>query len=267
MSQTNLQSPLVALLCPPSLRPEGEALAERLGCSLRVGAAASDLPETGFVLQLQAQGLALQALGHRPPGPIRVDFVTGSAAHRRRFGGGKGQLIARAVGLQRKSQLQVLDVTAGLGGDAFVLASLGCQVQMLERSELVAELLADGLRRAAAAPEIEAIAARLDLIRADSREHLRGLARTGQQFDVVYLDPMFPERSKSARVKKEMAAFHQLLGTDPDADELLPLALPVARARVVVKRPRKAPWLGDREPTLQLSGKTSRYDIYVNAAL
>ncbi|MEL7401451.1 MAG: class I SAM-dependent methyltransferase, partial [Pseudomonadota bacterium] len=58
--------------------------------------------------------------------------------------------------------------------------------------------------------------------------------------------------------------FHLLVGKDPDADELLSAALSVARYRVAVKRPAKAPFLADTKPTYQLEGKTSRYDIYVN---
>jgi 16S rRNA (guanine1516-N2)-methyltransferase len=73
---------------------------------------------------------------------------------------------------------------------------------------------------------------------------------------------MFPERAKSASVKKEMVAFHSLVGKDPDADGLLALALAAAKYRVVVKRPAKAPFLADAQPNYQLQGKSSRFDIY-----
>jgi 16S rRNA (guanine1516-N2)-methyltransferase len=84
-----------------------------------------------------------------------------------------------------------------------------------------------------------------------------------QRPDVVYLDPMFPARSKSAQVKKEMQVFHQLVGTDPDADQLLELARACAKKRVVVKRPRIAPELAAARPSYTLTGKSNRYDIYV----
>ena len=74
---------------------------------------------------------------------------------------------------------------------------------------------------------------------------------------------MFPPRSKSALVKKEMRVFHALVGSDDDADELLPAALRVARKRVVVKRPRIAPALEGARPSHVLAGKRNRYDIYV----
>ena len=222
-----------------------------------------ELPK--FVLILDDRGLALQQTGKKAPGPIRAEFVSGAVAHRRKFGGGKGQMIAKAVGVKSGVVLSVFDATAGLGRDSFVLATLGCQVSMMERSSVVAELLSDGLARAAQSldPELLSIVSRMHLMRGQSANYLSTVAEP-DSVDVVYLDPMFPERSKSASVKKEMAAFHLLVGKDPDADELLSAALSVARYRVVVKRPAKAPFLADTKPTYQLEGKTSRYDIYVN---
>ncbi|WP_439135600.1 class I SAM-dependent methyltransferase [Pseudomaricurvus sp.] len=229
-----------------------------------------ELPENvrsleGFVLLLGEQGLALQPLGKKAPGPTHVDFESGAVAHRRKFGGGSGQMIAKAVGVKLSRPLKVLDATAGLGKDAFVLASLGCEMVMCERNTVVAELLADGVRRArqSSDPDLNAIAQRLSLSAGDSLQQLEGAVTA----DVVYLDPMFPDRTKSASVKKDMAAFHQVVGKDEDADQLLPLAKAVATYRVVVKRPRKAPFLNGESPTYQLTGKTSRYDIYVNRKL
>ena len=83
-----------------------------------------------------------------------MDFVEGAVAHRRKFGGGRGQSIAKAVGLKSGAMPTVVDATAGLGRDAFVLASLGCKVTLIERSPVVAALLQDGLARAAQDPEI-----------------------------------------------------------------------------------------------------------------
>lgn len=226
------------------------------------------LSETyAFVLLLDQYGLALQQTGKKAPGPIRVDFLSGAVAHRRKFGGGKGQMIAKAVGLKGQQSLNLLDATAGLGKDAFVLASLGCQVTLLERSPVVAELLSDGLMRAQDGgedfTEVLPIVQRMSFAHHNSIEFLAKLEPEAQ-YDVVYLDPMFPERKKSASVKKDMLAFHSVVGGDADADDLLPLAVAAARYRVVVKRPRKAPLLSGLEPSFQLSGKTSRYDIYVN---
>jgi 16S rRNA (guanine1516-N2)-methyltransferase len=99
-------------------------------------------------LQVGEQGLQLQQLGPDAPGPVRVDFVEGGAAHRRLYGGGSGQMIAKAVGIAQGVRPRVLDATAGLGKDAFVLASLGCEMSLIERQPLIGALLEDGWRAA-----------------------------------------------------------------------------------------------------------------------
>lgn len=199
---------------------------------------------------------------------VRVDFSEGKAAHRRRYGGGKGQAIAKAVGLNKGFIPHVMDCTAGLGGDAFVLASLGCTVTMFERSPIAHLLLSDGLTRALGSAKdsgdeaLLKVVTRLRLSQGDAVNHLEVLLRAKERIDVIYLDPMFPERKKSASVKKEMHVFHSVIGADEDADKLLAPALACARYRVVVKRPKIAPFLAAREPSFQLLGKSSRYDIY-----
>ena len=243
------------------------SVADRLGLPL-LTERPTQLPDSGFVLLEDGDGLALQELGPGAPGPIRADFAAGAAEHRRRFGGGRGQMIARAVGLNKVRSLRVLDATAGLGRDAYVLASLGCRVTLLERVPVVAELLADALQRGMkATAAVRENTARMRLERCDGSDFLRQQATAECRFDVVYLDPMFPERSKSASVKKEMAAFHALVGQDADADQLLPLAQVAARFRVVVKRPRSAPFLNGQQPSFQFEGKSNRFDIYVNARI
>ena len=110
---------------------------------------ANDVPNKSlFKLQFDEHGLQLFKSDEPKLGAIRVDFVTGASAHRRKFGGGKGQAIAKAVGLNKGATPHVLDATAGLGRDAFVLAALGCKVTMHERHPVVAALLYDGLQRA-----------------------------------------------------------------------------------------------------------------------
>lgn len=204
----------------------------------------------------------------KKPIELRVDFSTGANAHRRHFGGGKGQAIAKAVGVQSKFKPTILDCTAGQGGDAFVLASLGCRVTMLERSPVAYALLNSGLDAIKNTTEIDVeldlIAERLSLLFTDA---LKYLAVCDTKFDVVYLDPMFPERKKSAAVKKDMRVFHELIGADEDAHSLLTLAKATARYRTVVKRSKLAPFLAEEVPTYSLRGKSTRFDIYVNKAL
>ncbi|MFC7367054.1 class I SAM-dependent methyltransferase [Vreelandella zhaodongensis] len=223
---------------------------------------------SGLALRYVDGQLALSGDERHYGKPLSVDFVAGKAAHRRQFGGGRGQLVAKACGLAKGVTPNVVDATAGLGRDAFVLASLGAQVLLIERVAAIAALLQDGLARAALADDTAAIAARMTLRHGDAAEQLAALV-TSAVFDpeVVHLDPMFPHREKSALVKKEMRLFRELAGNDDDAPRLLEAALDVATHRVVVKRPRKAPPIGGPAPQHTLEGKTSRYDLYVHRSL
>ncbi|WP_136477845.1 class I SAM-dependent methyltransferase [Pseudomonas sp. DG56-2] len=239
-------------------QPKAQEWAQRLGLPL-------ESVHAEFAVQVGASGLQIQQLGPQAPGPVRVDFVEGAAAHRRVFGGGSGQMIAKAVGIAQGVRPQVLDATAGLGKDAFVLASLGCQMTLIERQPLVAALLEDGLARAAADAEVGPIVARMQLLTGNAIERMGSWQ--GEPPQVIYLDPMFPHRDKSALVKKEMRVFRPLVGDDLDAPALLEAALALASHRVVVKRPRKAPIIEGPKPSHSLEGKSSRYDIYPKKAL
>lgn len=249
----------------PEWLPAARDLARKLQIPCLECLPPENITDPAHVLRLGAQ-LQLCATGRKVPGPVAVDFVSGAAAHRRKFGGGKGQQIAKAVGIRGGFTPRVVDATAGLGRDAFVLASLGCQVQLLERNPVVRALLEDGLKRLYSAgqedSELAEIAARMTL-EEGGESALEWLARQEpESLPVVYLDPMFPERGKSAKVKKEMAAFHHLVGGDDDADALLEPAYAACYYRTVVKRPKGAPFLAERNPSLVLEGKSGRFDIY-----
>lgn len=229
--------------------------------------------DSPFALVLTAQQLELRKLDEPKLGAIFVDLVSGAVAHRRKFGGGKGQAIAKAAGLNKGTTPTILDGTAGLGRDAFVLASLGCKVQMVERHPVVAALLDDGLERAKQDAEIgQWVSERMSLIHASSLNALSDLANDADfvKPDVVYLDPMYPHpesKKKSALVKKEMRVFQSLVGPDLDADGLLEPALALATKRVVVKRPDYANWLNERKPSMAIETKKNRFDVYVNASM
>ncbi|OQP35539.1 16S rRNA (guanine(1516)-N(2))-methyltransferase RsmJ [Pantoea latae] len=193
-------------------------------------------------------------------GGIFVDFVSGAMAHRRRFGGGRGEAVAKAVGVKSGYLPDVVDATAGLGRDAFVLAAIGCRVRMLERHPVVAALLDDGLQRGYQDAEIGGwLRERLTLIHAPSAQALGDIAPAP---DVVYLDPMYPHRQKSAMVKKEMRVFQSLVGADEDADALLEPARRLAKKRIVVKRPDYAPPLAGVATQSAVVTKSHRFDIY-----
>ena len=195
---------------------------------------------------------------------MHIDFVHGKVGHRRQFGGGRGQTLPKAIGLKHGANPTVVDATAGLGRDAFVLASLGARVTMIERSPVLAALLEDGLKRLAADPELAEIAlSHLQLVHANAIDWLQQQAENKtNRPDVVYLDPMYPHRTKSALVKKEMRALRELVGDDEDASQLLNAARHCATKRVVVKRPKGAPLLDATQPSGNVQSRNTRYDIY-----
>jgi len=224
--------------------------------------------EPCFVFLQYKQGLALAQVAEDNLLSVRADFSSSTVNYRRQKGGGKGQMIAKAIGLNSTTAPHVYDATAGLGGDSFVLASLGCSVTMTERVPEVNALLADGLRVAhewgsEKDQSLVAILKRMTLVESDAAEYMQTLDDV-EKPEVVYLDPMFPQRKKSTQVKKEMQVFHQLIGTDSDADLLLKIAQESAQKRVVVKRPRIAPFLAGQEPNYLLEGKSNRFDVYLS---
>ena len=193
---------------------------------------------------------------------LRVDFAAGAVGYRFRRGGERGHPLVRAAGIKRNHLPSIVDATAGLGRDAFLLASAGATVTLLERSSAVHALLKDGLVRAAAeSPELAEVVGRMTLIHGDARTHLPELKP-----DVVIVDPMHPPRRNTALVKQEMRQLSAIVGADEDADELMRIALASARERVVLKWPlRAAPLLETPKPSHQLAGKTVRYDVFVTA--
>jgi 16S rRNA (guanine1516-N2)-methyltransferase len=225
--------------------------------------------DAAFELRFEQNCLSLHKRDEPKLDGISVDFVSGAVAHRRKFGGGRGQSIAKAVGLKQGVTPIVVDGTAGLGRDAFVLASLGCKVIMVERHPVVAALLEDGLRRAYEDAEIgEWMRDLMSLFHGSSISALADAAKSsGTEIDVVYLDPMYPHREKSALVKKEMRVFQTLVGADLDADGLLAPAMALATKRVVVKRPDYAEDLNGVKPSMVLAQKKNRFDVYVNSAM
>ncbi|SUU00772.1 Ribosomal RNA small subunit methyltransferase J [Actinobacillus lignieresii] len=215
-----------------------------------------------LALVLTDERLELRKLDEPKLGAIAVNFVDGTMAHRRKFGGGRGEAVAKAVGIKGDYLPTVIDATAGLGRDAFVLASVGCKVLLVERNPIVAALLEDGLARAYADPEIGGFMQER-MILADVR-NISLLDVAHQAADVVYLDPMYPHKQKSALVKKEMRVFQHLVGADLDSDNFFAPAKVLARKRVVVKRPDYAPFLAEQKPDFSQTTKNHRFDVYLS---
>lgn len=190
------------------------------------------------------------------------DFTSGAVRHRFLYGGGRGQALPRAIGMKGGVNPTVADATAGLGGDAFLLASLGATVTLIEVSPQMHRLLADAMDRARdEGGEVAEVIARMTLLHGDSREILPTLDPAPE---VVLVDPMHPERKKSALVKQEMRLIREIVGDNPGAAELMQVALATATKRVVLKWPRlAAPLPGIRKPSHQIVGKSTRYDVFM----
>ena len=265
--QQNLQpphSPAVSATLPLALalEPMGDpvraaSLARELALPL-----IDDPHRAELLLVLGPQGLALR----RPNDPalngeLRVDFDRPAA--RRRQQSPHRELVVQAARLRRAGESPlVVDATAGLGRDGFLLAAAGFRVVLCERNPVVAALLRDGLARAALLPRTASIAARIRLIAADFADALEQLS---ERPAVIYLDPMFPPRSKSAKVKQELQLLQLLEGTgggESDAARLLQTALAAGPRKVVVKRPLKGPALAGPAPSQVLRGKAVRFDVH-----
>ena len=191
---------------------------------------------------------------------LKCDFVQGAVNHRLLFGGGRGQDLPKAVGMKGGQSPRIIDATAGLGRDAFLLASLGSQVTLIERSDIIHALLADGIDDARkAGGRHKEISDRMTLIHGDSISLLPQM-----HADVVVIDPMHPPRQKSALVKSEMRAIRAIVGVDDDQRSLIETALAMASKRVVLKWPAKAaPLNGLRQTSHQIIGKSIRYDVFM----
>jgi len=248
-----------AIVCMAHDRlPEAKALAHRLHLPL---VDESPHEPDWLNLVLTDERLQVRLTGPGAPGPVYADFVTGATARRGREAARADEGLLRAAGARHGQTPDVIDTTAGLGRDAWLLAALGCRVTLVERHPVVAALLADALTRARKDEEAAPVAARMELIEADAIAVLA--ERTA---DTVIVDPMYPPRRKSAAVRKEMQVFRALIGTDGDSDTLLPVAIAAARRRVAVKRPRGAPPLTGPAPSGSIDGRSTRFDIYAGGA-
>jgi 16S rRNA (guanine1516-N2)-methyltransferase len=242
---------------------QGQTLANSLQLPFIADFQSDTAKEYDYLLLLTPDYLGLQKTTDKKLSPFYIDFLSGKMLYRSQHAGLRKELLARAIGFKPGDHPRIIDTTAGLGRDSFILATLGFEVTMVEQSPILHALLIDGLNRARQNPLTSEIIHRLKLIHADSKEWLTS-SQNNPKPDVIYLDPMFPERKKSASVKKEMVILHNVLGKASDDDAaLLEVALTCAAKRVVVKRPRLAAYLTARVPNFSVTGKNSRFDIYL----
>ena len=212
-----------------------------------------DCPE-GLELRRDKRGLTLVGKGMELWGDFAglLPRIRPDRVHR--------ELLVRAAKVRGVEQPTVVDATAGLGDDSLLLAAAGFEVTLCERDPVIAALLRDTLARAARDERLSDIVARMQMIEGDSAELLRGLS---QAPDVVYLDPMFPERRRRAATNKKLQLFQELERPCDDEEGLMRAAFEAQPRKVVVKRPLKGPHLAGLKPSSSLAGKVVRYDIYV----
>ena len=218
----------------------------------------------------------------RPDGArMNIDFTQGKSAARQAQPS-KDQSLVRALGLHKltlaqREKLHVVDATAGLGQDGWIIACQGCKTTLLEQSPIIAAMLQHAIHQAALIPALFNIANQIDVKNIRSQDFFANYdanfnANSDEPTspDIIYLDPMFPHKKKQAKVKKGMQ-FLQALLPDNDNKDLLKHALATATSRVVVKRPSGADVI---EGTENWSGQqtcvktdATRFDIYHTAAL
>lgn len=229
---------------------------------LKVATSSSDNQPTSYLNYIN-QSLSINVPTGKPPLTLAVDFIAGRSKHRRLYGGGKNQPLPKACGLDKHPDWSILDVTAGLGKDAFVLASLGAQVTLCEQHPALYALLVDAIHRAASDEEAAIITARMACLHNNSLDYLKDPQNfTVAAPDVIYLDPMYPGRKKSAQIKKDMQILQQIIGHENDDESLFDESLKIAKQRVVVKRPKLAQPLGSVPPNYTVKSVNTRYDVY-----
>ncbi|MGB1343163.1 MAG: class I SAM-dependent methyltransferase [Pseudomonadales bacterium] len=197
--------------------------------------------------------------GEKPA--LTVDFSRPALAARRRKVSMRAELLIKAI--NRGPGASVLDMTAGLGTDAFILAAYGHQVTMLERSKTVYLLTQDGLDRAKANPVLKPIVDRMELYHWDSTIPFA----SARGFDAAIVDPMFEAKKKNALSKGEMQMLQSFIGKGAELTPFLRAASRLGIKRSIVKRPR-SDRLRHRDPVpvYQLEGRRSRLDVFLNSA-
>ncbi len=241
----------------PDVETDAKTLAQNLNLPLLTYADKQYpylLVVTPHYVGLQQQHMASQA--------VYVDFLTKKWQRRLQQLSLKKEALARALGLKSKTRPIIVDATGGLARDSFLIAALGFELTLLERSPIVYTLINDGIKRAKQDPASHDAINRLRTVQTDAIIWLNQL-KDQDKPDIIYLDPMFPLKKKSALSKKEMLIFHDIVGNDQDADSLLSTALTCATKRVVVKRPRLSEGLASRAPSFSLSGSSCRFDVYL----
>lgn len=234
--------------------PRARALADKVGGAY---AEPDGVCPDALALRLDGAGLALTCAGME----LRPDFSRMLA--RLRPAALARELLVRAARVRGVARPRAVDATAGLGEDALLLAAAGFEVELFERDPVIAALLEDAVARARRDGALADAAGRMRVVAGDSAAALVQMGERGDRPDVVYLDPMFPGRTKSAAVKKKFQLLHRLERPCDDEVELVAAACAARPRKIVIKRPVKGPYLAGVKPSHSLAGKAVRYDCIV----
>lgn len=233
-------------------KEDADALAEHLQVDV-----IRQMEEAGsedLVLHFSEEGLALVG-GDLV---LRADFT--AMLPRIRGTMWQHELLAKASKLKKaEGRLTALDATAGLGEDSLILAAAGYEVFMYEYDPVIAALLKDAMKRAKKNPQLASMVGRMHLMEADS---IAAMKNDTTPLSLIYLDPMFPARQKSALIKKKFQLLQKLESPCMDEQALLEAALMRKPQRIVIKRPAKGPYMAGRKPQFSYQGKAIRYDCF-----
>lgn len=237
---------------------KGQAIAAQL--KIPVTCQAPDPKNPLLMLVYDEKGLSL-VKGNLS---MQGDFTSSKTLSRIKQGVVQKEMLVKASKLKNHDGVKrAIDATAGMGEDSLLLAAAGFEVEMYEYDLVIAALLQDTLDRCADHPVLGPVVARMHLTAGDSIALLS--AEECEPPDVILLDPMFPERTKSALIKKKFQLLQQLERPCGNEAELLEAAMKVKPKKLVIKRPLKGPYLAERKPDYSISGKAIRYDCFVFA--
>jgi 16S rRNA (guanine1516-N2)-methyltransferase len=199
-----------------------------------------------------------------------LDYLSPAIQYRLKSSRSKREPLARAMGVKNE-RLRVLDATFGRGIDSLCLAQWGCQVTGLERNT---EIYQNAARALLALQRVSKEAELIKLLNIDSVKFIAELENAQDQFDVIYLDPMYElDPRASAKPKKEIQELRSIVGADVDKLVLLKISLSSGVRRVVVKGPpgrvmRIETSEGvERQPTRSLIEKSVQLDIYIRGSM
>ncbi len=266
MTQNSQPLSLVVTFDDKECMRQANSIAKQLGCPVCDNSGLYDLVlMVQYIPASDFFGMELTLNKLQPPLKLFLDFNDARSQHRKQSGGGKRQHIVRATGLHKNQNLRILDATAGLGGDSFVLACNGATVTLAEQHPLLVLILENAIMRAQKTHALADIAKRMNILTSlDSLELLQS-NDLQKKYDVIYLDPMYPSsQKKQAKAKKSMQII-QYLSHDfsNQDDQLLEAALDTGIKRIVVKRPAGASPLMMRAPQSTIESTNTRYDIYI----